>query len=218
MVGSEHPVSSRQHWESAWSAGPHELRGWYQDEPQPSLDLVAAHTPHGGHVVDVGGGASLLVDRLVARGYDVTVVDLAEAPLALARNRLGDLAEQVSWVRADATELDLGVQVDTWHDRAVLHFLLDDEARRAYAERLVAHLRPGGHAVIGTFAPDGPERCSGLPVRRHTAEQIADLLAPSLELIEERREVHRTPGGGEQTFTFAVIRASSVPRSSPEKR
>jgi 2-polyprenyl-3-methyl-5-hydroxy-6-metoxy-1,4-benzoquinol methylase len=206
------PVASpgplREHWEAAWRAGPHEQRGWFQADPQPSLDLVLRHTPRRGHVLDVGGGASLLVDRLLDAGRRVTVVDLAAAALEVASERLGDRGADVDLVQGDVTELDLRHPVDTWHDRAVLHFLVDPADRAAYADRVAAHVRPGGVAVIGTFAPDGPTTCSGLPVHRTSAADISELLGDRFALVEQQRHLHRTPAGGEQAFAFCVLRRS----------
>lgn len=194
------------HWETTWRSGPHEERGWFQSDPQPSLDLVLAHTPEGGHVVDVGGGASLLVDRLLDAGREATIVDVAEEALAVARRRLGTTRSgHVRWVRGDVTALTLDPPVDTWHDRAVLHFLLEEEDRRDYVASLRRSLRPGGTVVIGTFAPDGPETCSGLPVRRHRPSDVVALLGDDFEPVEDRHVLHTTPGGGEQAFTFVVL-------------
>lgn len=207
--GRAQPVSGRDHWETTWGSGSHERRGWYQAEPEPSLDLVLRHTPAGGHVLDAGGGASLLVDRLLDAGRRVTVVDIAEGALEVARTRLGDRADQVTWVRADVTDLRLDTQVDTWHDRAALHFLLDDDDRAAYAETVATHVRPGGYAVIGTFAPDGWTHCSGLPVRRQDADAVAALLGDRFTVVERHRHLHHKPSGEEQAFSFVVLRRTA---------
>lgn len=198
-------TSTEEHWRQRWSEHDHDEMGWFQAEPEPSLALVTAHTPAGGHVLDVGGGASLLVDRLLERGYAVSVLDLAAPALAAAQERLGERATEVEWVHGDVTRVRLDRRCDTWHDRAVLHFLLEDAERAAYVATLRAHLRTGGHAVIGTFGPDGPTTCSGLPVRRHDVGDLADLLGDGFEEVASRAVVHRTPGGGEQAFTFAVF-------------
>lgn len=196
----------RQHWEQRWGALAHGQMGWFQAEPEPSLELVTSHTPAGGSVLDVGGGASLLVDRLLGRGFQPTVLDIAASALASARARLGERAEDVTWVQGDVTEVRLGRTFDTWHDRAVLHFLLEEDDRAAYVATLRHHLVVGGHAVIGTFSPDGPDSCSGLPVRRHSVDDIDQLLGEDLRLVESRSVVHTTPSGAEQAFTFVVLR------------
>lgn len=198
--------STEAHWQQRWSDHDHEEMGWFQAEPQPSLELVAAHTPDAGSVIDVGGGASLLVDRLVERGYETTVLDLAAPALEAARRRLGERAGAVTWVHGDVTQVELDTTFDTWHDRAVLHFLLDDDEREAYVESVRRHLRPGGHAVVGTFAPDGPTTCSGLPVRRHSVADLHELFGEEFVGVTARAVTHVKPSGDEQAFVFVVLR------------
>jgi trans-aconitate methyltransferase len=152
-------------------------------------------------VLDVGGGASTLVDDLLAAGQrDVTVLDVAGPALAIARHRLGDPAE-VTWIVADLRTWSPPRRWDLWHDRAVLHFLVDPADREAYFTLLRRALTPGGAFVIGTFAEDGPTHCSGLPVQRCAAPELADLLG-DVTLVEQRRELHHTPGGADQPFTW----------------
>lgn len=199
----------QQHWERRWSDHAHDEMGWFQAEPEPSLELITSHTPTGGSVLDVGGGASRLVDRLLGRGFEPTVLDIAEPALGAARARLGDRASEVTWAHGDVTRVRLGRTFDTWHDRAVLHFLLDEGDRTAYVAALHEHLVTGGHAVIGTFSPDGPESCSGLPVRRHSAADLEQLVGPAFHLLEDRTVIHTKPSGDEQSFTFVVLRRES---------
>lgn len=200
------PPSSEAHWRRRWSEHAHEDMGWFQAEPEPSLELVTSHTPDGGSVLDVGGGASLLVDRLVDRGYRPTVLDLAQPALGAARQRLGDRAAEVGWVHADVTEARIDATFDTWHDRAVLHFLLEDDARAAYVQQVRRLLRHGGHAVIATFGPDGPTTCSGLPVRRHDVADLHELLGRDFTPVTDRAVTHVTPNGDEQAFVVVVLR------------
>ena len=199
-------TSTEPHWRRRWLEHDHREMGWFQVEPQPSLELVSRHTPEGGSVLDVGGGAAVLVDRLLDRGYRPTVLDLAQPALSAARSRLGQRATRVQWVHADVTEARLGTTFDTWHDRAVLHFLLTEEERAAYVDTARRHLAPGSHVVIGTFAPDGPTTCSGLPVRRHSVADLHELLADGFTPVEDRAVAHVTPGGHEQSFVFVVLR------------
>lgn len=199
-------TSTRDHWQQRWSDHDHAEMGWFQAEPEPSLELVTTHTPDGGSVLDVGGGASLLVDHLLERGYRPTVVDLAEPALAAARARLGDRAADVTWVHGDATELRLDAAFDTWHDRAVLHFLLEDDDRAAYLATVRHHLRPGGHVVVSTFSPDGPTMCSGLPVRRHSVADLHALFGDEFDPVTDRAATHVKPDGDEQAFVFVVLR------------
>lgn len=202
-------ASTENHWRRRWLRHDHEEMGWFQAEPEPSLELVTSHTPEGGSVVDVGGGASLLVDRLLERGFDPTVLDLAQPALSAARARLGARATEVMWVHVDVTEARLGTTFDTWHDRAALHFLLTDEERTAYVTTLRDHLVVGGHAVIGTFSPEGPDSCSGLPVRQHSTADIEQLLGAGFHRVEDRAVTHTKPSGEAQAFTFVVLRRES---------
>jgi SAM-dependent methyltransferase len=157
--------------------------------------------------VDVGAGASSLVDRLLDAGYtDVTVADISPAALDVARARLGDRAGLVTWLVADARGLRVPETVDVWHDRAVFHFLTDAADQDAYLGALRAALRVGGHAVMATFSPEGPERCSGLPVERYDGVKLARRFGPDFELVRSFTKAHATPSGGTQSFTYAVLR------------
>ena len=199
---------ARTHWDEVWTDRDPTGVSWFQPEPARSRRLVTTHCPdRDAPVVDVGGGASRLVDALLDEGYrDVTVVDVAAAALDHARRRLGARADRVTWVVADATAWEPDRPVALWHDRAVFHFLTDPGDRRRYVAHLTAGLRPGGHAVVATFAADGPEQCSGLPVRRHDPQDLTDALRPALVPVAFEREVHRTPWDSEQAFTIGVFR------------
>jgi ubiquinone/menaquinone biosynthesis C-methylase UbiE len=158
-------------------------------------------------IIDIGGGASRLVDRLLDRDFRaVTVLDLSEAALRAAAARLGDRAAQASWLAADATLWQPTQAYDIWHDRAAFHFLTEQADRAAYLTRLKQALKVGGHAIIATFALDGPERCSGLPVVRYDAESLCQELGAEFDLVDARREVHTTPWGSVQSFQFSVFR------------
>jgi SAM-dependent methyltransferase len=180
--------------------------------PRTSLDLIAAAgVTTDAAVVDIGGGASRLIDALLDRRFqDVTVLDLSAQALATTKARLGSRASKVHWLIADVTKWHPPQAYDVWHDRAVFHFLTSDEDRAIYAERVSGAVRPNGH-VIGTFAPDGPERCSGLPVMRHDSTSLGDMLGGTFKLIECRRQDHRTPTGAIQHFQFS--RFSGLNRS-----
>lgn len=157
-------------------------------------------------IVDVGGGASLLVDRLLDHGYsDVIVVDVSSAALDVARARLGPRSDEVTWLTADARYLQLPRQVDVWHDRAVFHFLTEETDRQAYLDSVRGALRVGGHLVMATFGLCGPDRCSGLPVERYDAGKLREFLGPEFELVRALEKQHMTPGGATQEFTYAVF-------------
>ncbi len=201
-------LEGKLHWERVYGGSdPHEL-SWYQREPAVSLELLDALgvAPTDG-IVDAGGGASHLVDRLLDRGFsDVTVLDVSGTALEEARARLGGRASAVTWLVEDVRAWRPGRRFDAWHDRALLHFLVEPADRARYLDTLRLALRPGGAVVIATFALDGPETCSGLPVVRHDAGAIASALGPDFELIAERREEHLTPRGRVQPFTWAALR------------
>jgi SAM-dependent methyltransferase len=201
-------MSRQGHWDEVYGNKPADTVSWYQPTPGPSLQALErfAVAP-GSAFIDVGGGASALAEALLARGWsDLTVLDIAEPALAVARERLGPDADRVSWLVADMTRWTPPRAFDVWHDRAVFHFLTAPADRDAYKEALRAGLRPGGLALIATFAPDGPERCSGLPVQRYDAAALAAELGPGFELLEGWREDHTTPGGAVQKFSWAALR------------
>jgi SAM-dependent methyltransferase len=199
-------MSGQAHWNERYRTIGTQAVSWYEERPTTSLELLAALgvTPHES-VIDVGGGASTLVDHLLAEGHvDVTVLDLAAVALDTARTRLGDPVA-VTWIEADVLTWSPERQWDVWHDRAVLHFLIDDDDRATYVEQLRRSLAPGGGFVIGTFAEDGPTECSALPVRRHSPDDLRELLG-DVEVVEQRRAVHRTPADADQRFNWIAGR------------
>ena len=201
-------VSRQAHWQNVYTTRGEREVSWFEERPALSLELIraAGATPRSS-VIDVGGGASRLVDALLTDGFAaVTVLDISEAALAAAKRRLGGRAADVTWLVADITTWEPSQHYDVWHDRAVLHFLTEESDGAAYVARLKQALRPGGHAIIGTFALDGPERCSGLPVVRYDAKSLADLLGTDFELVDARTHVHHTPTGVIQRFQFSVFR------------
>jgi SAM-dependent methyltransferase len=195
----------RAHWDSVYRAKREDEVSWFQASPTLSLDLIhATGAERSAPIIDVGGGASRLVDALVNEGFaNLTVLDVSEAATQKTKVRLGARATRVTWIVADVTKWEPKDTYDLWHDRAAFHFLTAPEDRAAYAQRVLRAVRPGGHVVIGTFALDGPERCSGLPVVRHDADSIGHVLGSSFELIETRRHDHQTPMGGNQKFQFS---------------
>jgi SAM-dependent methyltransferase len=205
------------HWDERYRSIGAEAVSWYQDRPTTSLDLIdALGATSDASVVDIGGGASVLVDHLLAEGHrDVTVLDVSSAGLDVARDRLGDPPE-VTWVQADLLAWDPPRRWDLWHDRAVLHFLTDGDDRTAYVELMRRSLAPGGAFVIGTFATDGPTHCSGLPVHRYDSDALVELLGglDAVDIVASRREVHHTPGDAEQPFTWIAGRLRSHPEGT----
>jgi SAM-dependent methyltransferase len=202
-------MSGRQaHWDNVYATKDEHAVSWFQEKSDISLDLIRATGVNAtASIIDIGGGASRLIDALLDEGFKaVTVLDLSEKALATSKARLGARGAHAQWVVADITTWEPSQTYDVWHDRAALHFLIDPNDRAAYAERVLRAVRPGGHVIIGTFAPDGPERCSGLPVVRHDAATLGELLGHSFELIESRRHDHQTPTGATQRFQFSRFR------------
>lgn len=199
------------HWDHVYATKGEAEVSWYQDSPAISLEMIRVASPnHDAAIIDLGGGASRLVDALLQDGYrDVTVLDLSANALELAKKRLGGAASMVDWIVADATTWQPAKTYDVWHDRAAFHFLTDPRDRTAYVERVRSAIAPGGHVIIATFAPDGPEKCSGLPVQRHDSASLAAELGPEFELVETRRETHHTPWDSTQAFQFSRFRKRS---------
>jgi ubiquinone/menaquinone biosynthesis C-methylase UbiE len=203
-------VQAQAHWERIYEEKPPEALSWYQPVPKTSLDLIDdARVAGDAAILDVGGGTSSLAVRLLDAGYtDITVADISSAALDRARAALGTDADRVTWVQADVRDHDFGRPFDLWHDRAVLHFMVDDADRDGYLEVLRRTLRPDGHLIVATFGPEGPTRCSGLPVSRYGAPALAELL-PEFELLSSRLEVHHTPSGTPQQFLYAHLRRAA---------
>ncbi len=205
-------VDRKAHWQNVYETKTENEVSWFQESPTISLDLIhGTGVNQRASIIDVGGGASRLVDVLLDEGFEtVTVLDVSETALATAQARLGARASKVRWVVADVTRWTPSGTFDVWHDRAAFHFLTEAKDRAAYAERISAAVRPGGNVIIGTFAPDGPERCSGLPVARHDAVSLGETLGRSFELVESRRHDHATPMGGIQRFQFSRFRRTGM--------
>ena len=202
-------MDPRAHWETIYrTKDVHEV-SWFQSEARRSLDLITRiSADRAAPIIDVGAGASVLVDDLLVAGYrDVSVLDLSEAALKISRDRLGADSSRVKWMRADVlrSRLDQSAYA-VWHDRAVFHFLTDAADRQAYVEQVRRAVKPGGYVLVATFAEDGPEYCSGLPVVRYSAEGLHSEFGSDFRLIKSEHEDHRTPGGTEQSFLYCLCR------------
>ncbi|MEP3048988.1 MAG: class I SAM-dependent methyltransferase [Roseibium sp.] len=180
---------------------------WHQEEPETSLEMAKkAGLTVTSKVIDVGGGTSRFVDSLLSEGViDITVLDLSRSALDMARQRLGDQGEKVTWVASNITDWVPTSQYDLWHDRAVFHFLVDESDRSAYLRNLSTSLRFGGHAIIATFELDGPEKCSGLPVVQYSPESLSETLGSGFGLRAQRQVRHFTPWGSPQSFQFSLF-------------
>jgi SAM-dependent methyltransferase len=197
----------RAHWQYMYTAKGEREVSWFQDDAQPSLALIEEVGSPPSAVIDIGGGGSRLADLLLQRDFlDLAILDLSSAALAAARARIGRAARRIHWIVADITTWEPSRTYDVWHDRATFHFMVAESDRAGYLSRLVRSLKAGGYAIIATFAPDGPEECSGLPVRRYDPDTLAHTLGGGFQLISSRGHRHVTPWGAEQPFQFCVFR------------
>ena len=204
MQGEWNPLTSKDHWESVYASRTDRELSWTQPDPRLSVSLIAEVCP-AGSVIDVGGGASRLAGKLLEQGYAVTVLDISETAVKRGRERLGRKADMIDWIVTDiTTNPDLG-RFDVWHDRAVFHFLIDAADRTAYVAALKRTIPVGRYAVIATFAPEGPLKCSGLEVRRYSGRTLGAELGGSFELLKSVPEAHVTPGGAVQAFQYSVF-------------
>jgi len=201
-------LDDQDHWTQVYEDKAPTAVSWYQESPEPSLRaLTRFGASTSSSFIDVGGGASNLVDTLLAQGWkDITVLDLAAPALEAANARLGALASKVKWEVADITDWQPPRQFEVWHDRAVFHFLTEPQQREAYRRTLSAGLAPGGLVIMATFALDGPEKCSGLPVQRYDAASLAEEMGDTLLLLDGWREEHVTPWGAKQLFNWCAFR------------
>ena len=202
-------MTQREHWEDIYRTQSDSEVSWYQSEAKVSLDLIRRVAPASeSPIIDVGGGASTLVDGLPDAGYRrLTVLDLAGSALAVAKQRLGREAEQVEWIESDVLTAPFpSASYAVWHDRAVFHFLTDPSDRARYVAQVRNAVQPGGHAIVASFAPDGPTRCSGLEVVRYSPDTMHAEFGRSFQLLDSVREDHHTPSGVTQAFLYCLCR------------
>lgn len=198
-------MNPRSHWDSVYSTKAPDRVSWFRPHLDASLATIERAAPDpAARIVDVGGGHSTLVDDLLAAGYrNLTVIDISAAALQIAKVRLGPAADRVDWIVADITRVDFPPGgFDVWHDRAVFHFLTSSTDRAAYVERAAHALRRGGYAIVGTFGPQGPVKCSGLDVRRYDADSLHGEFGARFRLVDSFEELHRTPFGTTQQFVY----------------
>lgn len=202
-------MTSKAHWEEVYATKSPTAVSWFQPHAALSLQLVEqTGVPKDAGIIDVGGGASTLVDDLLDAGYsNLTVLDLSDAALAASRARLGSRADAVHWLVGDITQITLPEQAyAVWHDRAVFHFLTTEPQRDAYVAAVMRAVKPGGHVIVATFAEDGPEKCSGLPVARYSAQGLHAQFGNPFTLLRQQREEHHTPFGTVQQFIYCLCR------------
>ena len=202
-------MSNQTHWETVYLNKAVEEVSWSRPHLEVSLRLIADSAPSASSaIIDVGGGEATLVDDLVAQGYsDVTVLDISPAAIDVAKSRLGMSAAAVHWITGDITAVELEpARYDVWHDRAVFHFLTSAGDRAAYVRQIARSVRPGGHVIVATFGPDGPDKCSGLDVVRYDAEHLHGEFGPKFRLLDSVTELHETPWGTPQQFMYCLCR------------
>ncbi len=201
-------TSRKTHWEQVYQDKPVDQVSWFQREPRRSLELIeASGMSKDAPIIDVGAGASVLVDQLLLNGYtDLSVLDISKNALDISKRRLGNRAIDVAWLVDDVTEFQPGRSYALWHDRAVFHFLTDPSQQSAYRSALMRALASGGQAIIGTFAVDGPLRCSGLEIAQYDAASMQVVMGADFTLLQESRESHVTPAGSTQNFAWFRLR------------
>ena len=201
----------QNHWEKVYQGKESTEVSWYQAYPEQSMRLIEkVIDSKDDAIIDVGGGASLLVDSLILQGYHrLAVLDISATALQCAQQRLCERASQVEWIVADVTTFEPSHRFSLWHDRAVFHFLVTEEDRTKYLTVLRKALEPSAYLVIATFAEGGPEKCSGLPVERYDSDKIAQTFGPRCKLLEQQTEVHTTPSGMEQKFNYFLLQYQS---------
>ena len=206
-------MEPKTHWEKVYTTKSTSEVSWFQEHAKLSLKLIQdAGIPTTANIIDVGGGASTLVDDLLANGYEhITVLDISGAALAAARQRLGPQAANVQWLESNILDVSLPERhYDVWHDRAVFHFLLTSEERQAYVQTVLRSVKPGGLVLVATFGEDGPTMCSGLPVMRYSADALHHEFGELFTLLGHEKESHETPSGKVQQLVYCLCRKASA--------
>lgn len=202
-------VVSQTHWDKVYQSKAPATVSWYRAHLERSLELIERVAPdRSAAIIDVGGGESTLVDDLLTKGYrNITVLDISPMAIEFSRKRVGEPARQVTWLTADITQAALPPKhYDVWHDRAVFHFLTAADQRAAYVRQVSEAMKPGGHVIVATFGPEGPEKCSGLSVVRYDADSLHDEFGARFRLIESATELHQTPLGTTQQFLYCLCK------------
>jgi SAM-dependent methyltransferase len=206
-------VNARQHWEQVYRTKRPTEVSWYAAHLDVSLRMIEEAAPeHHSRIIDVGGGEATLVDDLLDRGYrHLSVLDVSATALDVAKARLGERAGAVDWRCGDVTTYPFpGNQYDVWHDRAVFHFLTDPKDRAAYVRQVTRAVKPGGHVIVATFGPEGPTKCSGLDVVRYDPDALHDQFGVRFLLLRHLTEMHQTPAGATQQFTYCYCKTSEA--------
>ena len=202
---------SKNHWDDVWTRKKSNEVSWYQQYPKTSIDLILSTNPSkNAEIIDVGGGDSNLVDELLELGFkNITVLDISAKALERSKERLGKKADSINWIEWDIREFDSQKRYNVWHDRALLHFLTDEQDMQKYVELIRKHVNDKGHVIISSFSTRGPMMCSGLDTRQHSEESMKKLFSNGFEHIKSFEEEHKTPFGVSQIFTCNVLRKTS---------
>ncbi len=203
---------SKEHWQNVYQNKKPNETSWFQEQPTVSLNLIRkTNLDHEQSIIDIGGGASILVDKLFDEGFkNLTVVDISEKALDYAKERLGKQSQGITWIAADITEHNFQEQYHLWHDRAVFHFMIGKEAKERYKQNLNEALLIGGYLIIATFALDGPNKCSGLEVERYDTKKLQIELGAQFSLLQSIENEHQTPLGTKQKFTYCLFVKVSI--------
>jgi SAM-dependent methyltransferase len=207
-------VDARQHWERVYRTKQPTEVSWYAPHLEVSLRIIEEAAPErDSRIIDVGGGESTLVDDLLDRGYRyLSVLDISATALSVAKARLGERGTAVDWLCGDVTTFPfMGHQYDVWHDRAVFHFLTDPKDRGAYVRQVTHAVKQGGHVIVATFGPEGPINCSGLDVVRYDPDALHDQFGANFRMLRHLTEIHQTPAGVAQQFTYCYCKTSEAP-------
>jgi 2-polyprenyl-3-methyl-5-hydroxy-6-metoxy-1,4-benzoquinol methylase len=202
-------MDNKAHWEQVYGTKAPDAVSWYAPHLETSLNLIhQASANKNSAIIDIGGGESTLVDDLITQGYqDISVLDISQKAIDVAKERLGKSAYMVHWYCADITQATLPQNYfDVWHDRAVFHFLTEESQRVRYVEQVKRSVKHGGYVIMSTFGPEGPEKCSGLDVVRYDAEKLHGQFGKSFNLIDSSTELHQTPMGTTQQFLYCFCR------------
>ncbi len=205
-------MSGKQHWQQVYSTKTTDQVGWYAPHLTTSVRWITdLNLDPDDPIIDVGGGASTLVDDLLDKGYrDISVLDLSDRAMSAVRERLGTSASQISWLLGDVTEIELPIShFKLWHDRALFHFLIEPEQQKKYRDKLLQALTPGGHFIIGVFELEAPPQCSGLPVQRYNVEKLNAIFGTEFNLKHHQNEIHQTPSGVEQKYLYCLFQRTT---------
>ncbi len=207
QVAEQADFNRKDHWENVYSDKKATEVSWYQQYPECSLNLIqATGIEKSESIIDIGGGASTLVDFLLSSDYqNISVLDISAHAIDQAKHRLAERGAKVNWIEQDITSFVAEQSYDVWHDRAVFHFLTEADDRSKYVKAISNSLRPGAHAIIATFNLDGPEKCSGLEIVRYSTETLLEIFSENFKLIETKTEEHKTPGGKSQSFVYCCF-------------